>query len=79
MQKQFTVVVERDEDGFFVAAVPSLPGCHTQAKTLTQLKKNLIEVIELCLDVAKQDSDYRRAIENFSYQPSFVGLETVCV
>jgi predicted RNase H-like HicB family nuclease len=62
MQKQFQVFVERDEDGFFVASVPSLLGCHTQAKTLAKLKKNLIEVIELCLEVAERDIDYKKVI-----------------
>ena len=34
---KFAVVVERDEDGYYVASVPELPGCHTQAKTLDEL------------------------------------------
>ncbi len=32
MKKKFSVLVEKDEDGYYVATVPSLPGCHTQAK-----------------------------------------------
>jgi len=34
---KFSVLVERDEDGYYIASVPELPGCHTQAKTLDQL------------------------------------------
>ena len=34
---KFAVVVEKDEEGFYVASVPELPGCHTQAKTLDKL------------------------------------------
>jgi len=34
MQRQFDVVIERDEDGYYVASVPQLPGCHTQARSL---------------------------------------------
>ena len=34
MEKKFSVLVEKDEDGYYVATVPSLPGCHTQAKSL---------------------------------------------
>ena len=79
MQKQFKAIIERDEDGFFVASVPALPGCHTQARTLSKLKKNLAEAIELCLEVAQEDADYRRAIKEFSYEPTFIGLETVLV
>lgn len=52
MQKLvFTVVVERDEDGYLVASVPELPGCHTQAKTLDDLMVRVKEAIELYLEV----------------------------
>jgi predicted RNase H-like HicB family nuclease len=46
---RFAVVIERDEDGYFVAAVPALQGCHTQAKNLKALLERVREVIELCL------------------------------
>ena len=49
-QRKFTVVIERDEGGFYVANVPSLRGCHTQAKNLDTLMKRVREVIELCLE-----------------------------
>ncbi|HKD85610.1 MAG TPA: type II toxin-antitoxin system HicB family antitoxin [Terriglobales bacterium] len=49
-QRKFTVVIERDEEGYYVATVPSLHGCHTQAKTLDTLMKRVREAIELCLD-----------------------------
>ena len=48
--RKFVVVVERDEDNYFVATVPALRGCHTQAKSLDTLMKRVREVIELCLD-----------------------------
>ncbi|MGH9354411.1 MAG: type II toxin-antitoxin system HicB family antitoxin, partial [Terriglobia bacterium] len=47
--RQFTVVIEQDEDGYYVASVPSLPGCYTQARTLDQLAPRIREVIALCL------------------------------
>lgn len=78
-QQQFKVIIEQDEDGYFVASVPSLPGCYTQAKTLAQLKERIQEAILLCLEVARVDSAYRRRLKNFAYEPSFVGLETVNV
>ncbi|HLD33553.1 MAG TPA: type II toxin-antitoxin system HicB family antitoxin [Candidatus Nanoarchaeia archaeon] len=56
MQKKiynFTVVIEKDEDGYYVGSVPSLKGCHTQGKTMDELLKNIKEAIELCLDVEK--------------------------
>jgi predicted RNase H-like HicB family nuclease len=49
-RRKFTVLIERDEDGYYVASVPALPGCHTQAKTLDTLMKRVREVIELCLE-----------------------------
>ena len=76
-RQQFKVLIERDEDGYFIASVPALPGCHTQAKSLSQLKKRLKEVIALCLDAAKTSPAYRKQIQLLSYEPTFVGLETV--
>jgi predicted RNase H-like HicB family nuclease len=48
--RKFTVVIERDEEGFYVGTVPTLPGCHTQAKTLDTLMKRVREAVELCLE-----------------------------
>lgn len=50
MTRQFDVVVEQDYEGFFVASVPAIPGCHTQAKSLNELSVRIQEAIELCLD-----------------------------
>lgn len=49
-RRKFTVLIEQDEEGYFVATVPSLRGCHTQAKSLDTLMKRVREVIELCLE-----------------------------
>lgn len=51
MAKQFDVVVERDSEGFYVASVPALAGCHTQAHSLDELMSRIKEAIELCLEV----------------------------
>ncbi len=51
MTREFNVVIEKDEDGFFVASVPALRGCHTQAKSLDVLMKRVREAIELCLEL----------------------------
>ncbi len=53
MQYEFNVVIEKDPDGYFVATVPALRGCHTQAKSLDVLMKRVREAIELCLEVEK--------------------------
>lgn len=49
--REFTVVIEQDEDGIYVASVPELPGCHTQAETLDELNIRIKEAIELYLEV----------------------------
>lgn len=51
MMREFSVVIEKDEDGYFIASVPALRGCHTQAKSLDVLMKRVKEAIELCLEV----------------------------
>ena len=51
MTHQYDVVVERDSAGYFVASVPALPGCHTQAKSLDDLMVRIREAIELCIEV----------------------------
>ena len=50
MKYQFTVIIEKDEDGFYVAEVPELKSCYTQAKTLEELLERIKEVIELCVE-----------------------------
>ena len=47
---KFKVIVEKDEDGYYVADVPELQGCHTQAKNKKELMKRVKEVIALCLE-----------------------------
>ncbi len=46
---KLSVLIERDEDGYLVATVPSLKSCYTQAKTMEELMPRIREVIELCL------------------------------
>ena len=48
-KRTFTVIIERDEEGWYIATVPALHGCHTQAKNMDVLLKRVREVIELCL------------------------------
>lgn len=47
---EFMVVIEKDDSGFYVADVPALEGCHTQAKTKKELMRRVVEAIELCLE-----------------------------
>ena len=67
MAREFNVVVERDADGYYVASVPNLPGCHTQARSLDELMERIKEAIELCLEVQGE------AVESLD----FVGVQRV--
>ncbi|NET02601.1 MAG: type II toxin-antitoxin system HicB family antitoxin [Sphaerospermopsis sp. SIO1G1] len=69
MSKEFNVIIERDADGYFVASVPSIPGCHTQAKSLDELMERIKEAIELCLEVD----------ENKIEPLEFVGVQRVAI
>lgn len=51
MRREFSVVIEQDGEGYYVASVPQLAGCHTQAKSLDELMARIKEAIELCLEV----------------------------
>lgn len=53
MKKEFNVIIEKDKGGYYVATVPALKGCHTQAKSLDELMERTKEAIELCLEEVK--------------------------
>ena len=69
MKREFNVVIERDSEGYYVASVPELPGCHTQARSLDKLLSRVKEAIELCLEVEGSGSA----------RPEFVGVQRVAV
>jgi len=48
--REFYVIIERDEDGYYVGEVPQLRACYSQGRTLDELMANIREVIELCLE-----------------------------
>ena len=54
-ERVFNVLVERGEDGYYVASVVELPGCHTQAKTVDQLNRRIKEAVEAYLQVAEPE------------------------
>ncbi len=51
MSRQFDVVIELDAEGYYVASVPQIPGCHTQARSLDEVTERIREAIVLCLEV----------------------------
>ena len=67
-KREFSVVIERDEDGYYVGSVPELKSCHTQAKSLDELMGRIKEAILLCLEVEGED-----------IKTEFVGVQRVVV
>lgn len=55
-KREFFVVIEEGEDGYYIAEVPQLRGCYTQAKNLDELMKRIREAIALCLEEEHEDS-----------------------
>lgn len=51
MRREFDVLIERDAEGYYVATVPGLRGCHTQARSLDELMDRVREAVALCLEV----------------------------
>ncbi len=69
MKKNYSVIIERDADGYFVASVPALPGCHTQAKSMDQLLRRITEAIKLYLEVEGEKTE----------RIDFIGVQQVTV
>ena len=55
MSREFSVIIERDAEGYYVASVPALRGCHTQSKSLDDLMGRVREAIGLCLEVQGEE------------------------
>lgn len=68
MKRNFNVVIERDSEGWLVASVPSLQGCHTQAKSFDELDSRIREAIALSLEDEEESID-----------TEFVGVQRVAV
>lgn len=69
MLREFSVIIERDAEGYYVASVPALRGCHTQAKSLDQVMSRVREAVELCLE------DQGESVEPLD----FVGVQKITV
>ena len=63
---EFYMIVEQDEDGFFVGEIPQLKACYSQGKTLDELVENIKEVIEMCIEE-----------EEFDDTSEFIGVQKV--
>ena len=71
MTKEFTVIIETGEDGYFISEVVELPGCHTQAKTKEELMKRTKEAIKLYLAATKENDEF--------ISQKFIGVQKVVV
>ena len=69
LRRQFDVVIESDDDGYYIASVPQLPGCHTQARSLDEVSERIREAIELCLEV---EGAPERSLE-------FIGIQRITI
>ena len=67
-KREFYVMIERDEDGYYVGEVPQLKACYSQGETIDELMENIKEVIELCLEEEEDE-----------ILPEFVGIQKVVV
>ena len=56
--KEFYVVIERDEDGMYIGEVPQLKACYSQGETIDELMQNIKEVIEMCLEELEEEFFY---------------------
>ena len=66
--REFSVIIEQDKSGYYIASVPELRGCHTQAKTLDTLMKRIREAIDLCLEV-----------QEITEASHFIGIQRITV
>ncbi|NJR63208.1 MAG: type II toxin-antitoxin system HicB family antitoxin [Cyanobacteria bacterium CRU_2_1] len=66
--KEFYVVIERDEDGIYIGEVPQLKACYSQGETIDELMRNMREVIELCLEAIEEEST-----------TEFIGIQRVVI
>ena len=69
--KKFPIIVEKDEDDFYVVECPIFNGCYSQGKTLDKALKNIKEVIRLCL----QEKENQETIK--SYNPKEISLHAI--
>lgn len=69
MRGEFSVIIERDPEGYYVGSVPALRGCHTQARSLDELLDRIREAVELCLEVEGEDAE----------QLDFIGVQKIVV
>jgi predicted RNase H-like HicB family nuclease len=61
----FPILIEQDEDNFYIVSCPSFEGCHSYGKTIDEALKNIQEVIEICLDEVHEKKKRSIALNRF--------------
>jgi predicted RNase H-like HicB family nuclease len=61
---QLPILIEKDEDGFYIVECPVFSGCYSQGKTIDEALRNIREVIDLCLE----EKENKEALKNFQPQ-----------
>ena len=69
MAQEFDVVIERDSEGYYIASVPQIPACHSQARSLDEVTERICEAIALCLEVDGAPA----------HELEFVGIQRVTI
>lgn len=54
MTTEYTILIEKDEEGYYVGSIPTLPGCHSQARSVDQLMERMEEAVSLWLEVDRK-------------------------
>lgn len=68
---EYTMIIEKDIDGYFISEILELPGCHTQAKTMDKLLERTKEAIELYLEVEGENSQ--------GISSGFIGVQKIAI
>lgn len=71
------MIIEEGEDGYYVAEIPQLRGCYTQAKTLDELMVRVKEVIQLCLE-DEEGATYEEGVRA-ELKPRIIGIQRIVV
>ena len=68
LKREFYVIIERDEDGYYIGEAPQLRACYSQGETLDELMTKMKEVIALCLEDQREE-----------FRSEVVGIQKVAV
>lgn len=77
MRFQIQVLIQRDEDGIYIASCPAIKGCHSQGKTYEEALENVTEAMELCVEHLAEKS--KSGVKDLQDYPKFIATEELSV